>query len=171
MKPRPDVSWRLTLRRPDHLEWVCLAFAAVLVAQFAWRAERSLTRKSPVWDEQLHLRYGLDLLAEGPGDHGRDHPYPAAALLAAAVRGGAQGPTSGRELQVEKPSHLWPARRTNVALAAVALLLLAGLVWRHVDAPHGVAVLGLGTLDPGWIAQARFAILGGSILVFRDVSR
>lgn len=136
---------------------VCLALAVMFMAQFVVRAELSLVQKSPVWDEQLHLRYGLDLLAEGPGDHGRDHAYPVAALLAAAVRGGEEGPRSGRELRVEEPSHLWPARRVNVALAAIALILLFGLAWRHFDARHGVAVLGLGTLDPAWIAQARFA--------------
>ena len=106
---------RREIRLPDRVEAVCLALAVVFVAQFVVRAELSLEQKSPVWDEQLHLRYGLDLLAEGPGDHGREHPYPVTALLAAALWAGDQGPRSGRELRVEKPAHLWPARRVNVA--------------------------------------------------------
>ncbi len=146
----------LGLRRPDRVELICLALAAVLLAQFVVRAELSLEQKSPVWDEQLHLRYGLDLLAHGPGDHGRDHPYPVTALLAAASRAAPDGPPTGRKLRVEKPAHLWPARRMNVALATLALLLLAGLVWSRFDAPLAVAALAVGSLDPGWIAQARF---------------
>lgn len=152
----PDGEARPWLRRPNRAELLCLLLGAVLLAQFVVRAELSLVQKSPVWDEQLHLRYGLDLLARGPGDHGRDHPYPVTALLAAASRAGAQGPRSGLELAVEKPAHLWPARRANLALAAFALLLLAGLAWRHLDGRYALALLALGTLDPGWIAQARF---------------
>ncbi|MFH2006450.1 MAG: glycosyltransferase family 39 protein [bacterium] len=151
-----DCNARRPWRRPGRRAVLCALIGAALVSQFVIRAELSLRQKSAVWDEQLHLGYGLDFIAQGPGFDGRDHPYPVAALLAAAVFDSSAGPASGRELRVERAGHLFPARRVNVALAAVALLVLAVLAARRFGAAAALLVLGLGALDPGWIAQARF---------------
>ncbi len=143
---------------------ICLALAG----QMAWRAELSQRQKSPVWDAFLHLDYGLNFLRLGAQIPPRDHPYPAAALLALplALSTPAAAQVEARPMlehglhaelrRVEDPRNLFPARRANIAIAALGLLLLGWGVGKSLGGAVGVGVVAIGSLDPGWIAQARF---------------
>ena len=150
-----------------------LTIAAVAIlpcAQMAARADHSLQRKSPVWDEQLHVDYGLNFLRLGPAVPPADHPYPAAALLAVPLaltpieepgqidrRVPIAGAERKAELRViEHPKNLFPARRANVAIAALGLLLLGWGLSRRLGAFGALVFVAIGAFDPGWIAQARF---------------
>ncbi len=146
------------------------ALALVLLAIFAVRADDSLRRESPVWDETMHLDYGLNFLRFGPLVPAADHPYPVMALvtLPLALQDPAPGqvvevrdvPGTGRQAelrQIEDPRNLYPARRMNVALAAVGLAAAAWWLSRRSGPALGLSFLALGTLDPGWLAPARYA--------------
>ena len=145
-----------------------LGVAAALLLQLTWRAEDSLTAESPVWDETMHLDYGLNFLRLGPAVPPRDHPYPETALLAlplaltepapdqVVARPALPDGRTGELRRVEDPRNLWPARRMNVALAVLGLAALAALAGRRLGSAAGLWVLALGALDPGWIAAARY---------------
>lgn len=149
---------------------VAAAASLVLLALFAVRAEDSLRRESPVWDETMHLDYGLNFLRFGPLVPSADHPYPVTALPAlplalvapapGQVAGTVDVPGTGRRAElrrIEDPRNLHPARRVVVAMATLGLAVAAWWLARRSGAALGVAFLALGTLDPGWIAPARYA--------------
>ena len=51
----------------DRRKALGLLLAAMLLGQFALRGELGMRRQSPVWDERLHVGYGLLWL-----EHGQD---------------------------------------------------------------------------------------------------
>lgn len=141
--------------------------ALLLLGQFVLRAELSLRQKSPVWDESMHLHYGLNFLRLGPEIDPRDHPYPVTCLFALPLRWtqasphqyleGTRPAAGGFDVRViEDPNNLFPPRRVNVALAALGLLAIALLAGRLYGQTVGIVTLFLGSLDPGWLAHARF---------------
>lgn len=137
--------------------WREILLAALLLAQFAVRGELSLRCESPVWDERLHVGYGLALLDRGPNFDGQDHPYLLAAALTLPTWLRLPGPDRHAQGDVDDPEVLWPARRMNLALATLGLALLALWASRRHGAVVGLTVLGIASLDPGWLAQARYA--------------
>lgn len=166
--PTQDVSggWRQSARRHG----VPIGVGVLLLAVFVARAEDSLRRESPVWDETMHLDYGLNFLRLGARVPAGDHPYPVTALLALPLA--LQQPEPGQVLErlevpgtsiqaelrrIEDPRNLHPARRMNVAIAALGLALAAGWLARRSGWGVGLGFLALGTLDPGWLAAARYA--------------
>lgn len=163
--------------------------ALALLAVFVARAEDSLRRESPVWDETMHLDYGLNFLRFGARVPAADHPYPVTALTALplafqdpapeqilAVR---EVPGTGRKAElrrIEDSRNLHPARRVNVVLAAAGLAAAAWWLSRRSGPALGLSFLALGTLDPGWLAPARYAttdiahglaFLGGGLALAR----
>ena len=62
-----------------------------------------------MWDEFIHMDYGLNFLDKGPVFDGRDHPYPAAAILATPLSWNLSQRASGeyRPLDVENPENLF----------------------------------------------------------------
>ena len=149
--------------------WAALALAAVFLAQFVLRAEDSLTRESPVWDETMHMDYGLNFTRLGPSIPARDHPYPLPALLTLPlvlteavpdqVTEVRTHPVTGATVElraVEHPRNLWPTRRMNVALATLGLALAGLWIGRRWGAGTGLGFVALGSLDPAWMASARY---------------
>jgi hypothetical protein len=137
--------------------WRSFLLAALLLGQFAVRGELSLRQESPVWDERLHVGYGLALLDNGPDFDGQDHPYLMAAALSVPTWLHLPGPNRYAQGNVDDPEVLRPARRLNLALATLALGLLALFASRRHGAGFALLVLGVATLDPSWLAQARYA--------------
>ncbi len=137
--------------------WREFLLAFLLLGQFALRGELSLRVESPVWDEALHVGYGLALLDRGPDFDGQDHPYLLAAALALPTWLQLPGPDRYAQGQVDDPNVLRPARRLNLALATLALALLAIWARRRHGAAFALAILAIASLDPGWLAQARYA--------------
>ena len=137
--------------------WREILLALLLLTQFAVRGELSLARESPVWDERLHVGYGLALLDRGPDFDGQDHPYLLAAALALPTWLRLPGPDRYAQGDIDDSAVLLPVRRANLALATLALALLA--LWaRHRRGPgFAAAVLAVAALDPTWLAQARYA--------------
>ncbi len=168
---------------------IAIAAAGLLLATFVLRGEDSLRRESPTWDETMHLDYGLNFLRLGPSVPPRDHPYPVTALLALplAVATPDEGQVAARgplpdgggvaELRkVENPRNLWPARRMNLMLAAAGLALAGWWIGRRAGTGIGLAFLAAGTLDPGFLAPARYvttdaalglALLAGTLAAWR----
>jgi hypothetical protein len=118
----------------------------------------------------MHLDYGLNSLRFGALVPAADHPYPVTALAALplALQDPAPGqvlavrdvPGTGRQAElrrIEDPRNLHPARRVNVALAAAGLAAAAWWLSRRSGPVLGLSFLALGTLDPGWLAPARYA--------------
>ena len=137
--------------------WI-LAIVVVLLGQFAYRAEISQQQKSPVWDETIHMDYGSAFLRYGPKINPKDHPYPFDAFLALPLVLGERPELDARgNLLISSPQNLWPVRRMNIVLATLGLLLMSYWVMRLFGGTVALLFLGMGTLDPGWIAQARFA--------------
>ncbi|NOZ00704.1 MAG: hypothetical protein GXP54_02290, partial [Deltaproteobacteria bacterium] len=149
--------------------WMFVVMGAILFAQFIWRAEDSLTRESPTWDENMHINYGINFLRIGPSFPAGDHPYPFVALLTlplalsqpgpGAITGVWENPKTGGYAEiraVENPSNLFPARRMNVAVAALGLALASLWIGRRYGASIGLGFAALGTLDPAWMASARY---------------
>ncbi len=134
-----------------------LLVAALLLVQFAARGELSLRHESPVWDERLHVGYGLALLDRGPQFDGQDHPYAIAALLVLPTWLHLPGPDRYAQGDVDDPDVLLPARRVNLLLATASLALLAAFARRRRGEAFALTVLAIGSLDPGWLAQARYA--------------
>jgi len=132
--------------------------AFLLLLQFTLRANDSLKLKSPVWDETLHLDYGALFLKHGPTFDAKDHPYAYAALLALPMAGFSEPvlDQSGN-IATAHPHNLWSARRINLAVAVLGLALMAWLVLGLFGPWVALSFLTLGSLDPAWIAQARFA--------------
>jgi hypothetical protein len=60
---------------------------------------------------------------------------------------------------VESRAELASARRSNLAIALFGLALIALLVGRLWGPTMALSTLAIGTLDPGWIAQSRWATL------------
>jgi hypothetical protein len=116
------------------------------------------------------MDYGLNFLRFGPLIPPGDHPYPFSAFLALPLALSAPAPEqiaarsidpkTGTEVELrvtEHPGNLLPPRRMNVALALVTLLLAGTVIARRFGTWVGFGFFALGTIDPGWIAQARFA--------------
>lgn len=129
---------------------------ALMLLQFAARAELSLRQESPVWDERLHAGYGLALLDRGPNFDGQDHPYPLAALLVLSSWLALPGPDTFHQARIEDPHFLRPARRMNVALATLGLLGLALWAKRQKGFQFSLVVTAIAALDPTWMACARY---------------
>ena len=136
-----------------------LLLAVLLLAQFWLRGADSLGRESPVWDERLHLGYGVALLDRGPTFDAQDHPYPLAALLALPTWAALAGPDRFSQLDLEDPRQLLPARHVNLALATLALAALAAWARRRQGPGFALAVLALAATDPQWLAVARYVTL------------
>ena len=148
--------------------WARAALAFTLLAQFVLRADASLRAESPVWDEFLHLDYGLNFLRLGPVISPADHPYPAVALQALPLVLAEPAPEqiAGRPTLptgevadirvIDDPRNLIPPRRVTLGLATLGLLIFAGLSARRFGQTTGLLVLTLGSIDPGWIAHARY---------------
>lgn len=137
--------------------WIALA-AVALACLFAVRGEVGLRRQSPVWDERLHMGYGLLFWQDGPRFDGQDHPYPLAALLAAPSYGQVAGPDRAAKLVLEDPKVLWPARRVDVALGLAGLLLAAWWAARRFGQAVGLLTLAAGSFDPAWMAVSRLVL-------------
>ena len=137
---------------------VIFVAVSILLAQFAWRADNSLRQKSPVWDEFLHVDYGVNLLLRGPEFEAKDHPYPAASLLAFPLlfSRSDQEIASGHPVEMENPRNLMGPRRMNVGVATLCLLLFSLWVSRRFGSLTGILTLAVGCLDPNWLAQSRF---------------
>ena len=129
----------------------------LLLGQFAVRGELSLRQESPVWDERLHVGYGLALLDRGPSFDGQDHPYLLAAALTLPAWCALPGPDRYAHGDVDDPAVLFPARRMNLALATLGLALLAFWALQRHGAGFALTILAIASLDPGWLAQARYA--------------
>jgi len=138
----------------------------LLLGQFVVRGELSLREESAFWDEPLHMYYGLGFLSahRWPPE---DHPYPITAALVLPLR--LTQPRPEQRLPAppavasqhdvrdwNHPDNLRPPRRVNLVLGGLALLLLAALVRRRLGGQAALYVLCLGSLDPGWIASARY---------------
>ena len=139
------------------LRWREVLLALLLLGQFALRGELSLRHESPVWDERLHVGYGLALLDQGPSFDGQDHPYLLAAALTLPVWLGLPGPNRYAQGDVDVPDVLRPARRMNLMLATLALGLCALWARRRRGPEFALVLLTVAALDPGWLAQARYA--------------
>ena len=133
-----------------------LCVAALLLGQFALRGELGLRRQSPVWDERLHVGYGLLWLEEGPRFDGQDHPYPLAALLTLPTYLQIPGIHKLDRAVLEDGATLFPARRMNLALATLGLGAIAWVLRRRFGDAVALCALALGSLDPGWLAPARY---------------
>ncbi len=137
--------------------WREILLAVLLLGQFALRGELSLRQESPVWDERLHVGYGLALLDRGPNFDGQDHPYLLAAALSLPTWRDLPGPDRYAHGDVDDPAVLLPARRMNLALATIGLALLTFWALRRHGAEFALTILAIASLDPGWLAQARYA--------------
>ena len=104
------------------------------------------------------MDYGLNFLERGPVFDGRDHPYPAAALLAIPLSSDLKNRPAlkGAPLDIENPQNLFPSRTLNLGLAALTLIFFALWIKTKFGVAMGLLTLAAGTLDPGWLAQARF---------------
>ena len=140
----------------DRRKALGLLLAAVLLGQFALRGELGIRRQSPVWDERLHVGYGLLWLEHGPAFDPQDHPYPLAALLTLPISLQISGAHKAERAVLEDPATLLPARRVDLALATLALALLAWGLRQRFGAQVALTALAIGSLDPGWLAPARF---------------
>ncbi len=137
--------------------WREILLAALLLGQFAVRGELSLRQESPVWDERLHVGYGLALLDRGPNFDGQDHPYLLAAAIVLPTWLRLSGPDRYAQGDVDSPVVLRPARQMNLALATLALALLGLWATRRHGPAFGLTILAIASLDPGWLAHARYA--------------